>query len=113
MLLHFDINGTIIASDSTDVGGKEYGALEYLTRSLVNPLNPSESYYDLIKRTFPKEYKDKVKTFLQVFPQHIPIFEKLLKTMETSFLFPSFVKIVENLENDTIVLRPLDWMVLL
>ena len=96
---HFDINGTILGTDSTDNVPVESIASEAFARSinLVGEVYEAgeQTYYSHIKHTN-KEYKKVIYNFINDFPQHQDKYTKLVNVFQNG-LFPSFLKLV-NLE---------------
>jgi len=95
---HFDINGTILGTDSTDNASIEDTASEAFSRS-VNCEGElykegEETYYSRIKSTF-TNYKCKIYNFVNDFPKHQNTHQELVYTFKQG-LFKSFLKLVER-----------------
>ena len=95
---HFDINGTILGTDSTDNASIEETASEAFARSINidgEIRKPGETtYYSLIKSTF-INYKIKVYNFVNYFPQQKDKYNELVEAFKQG-LFKSFLKIVDR-----------------
>lgn len=94
---HFDINGTIIGTDSTDNVSIEEMASEALSRSisLDGEISGEElTYYLHIKQTT-KDYKSKIYNCVDEFPQHKDRYNQLVKVFKQG-LFESFLKLVDR-----------------
>lgn len=123
-ILHFDINGTITPVDTTEEGNKLENANMVVAKSIYGQLNKDGkweamnndnlymsipgftiSYYNYLKsRT--KYYKQLSYDFTNSFEgiQFAHFIPKLLESME-SFLFPSFLKVLEMYDDSLIVFR--------
>lgn len=121
-VLHFDINGTIIPNDTTETGTDEenanmiiaknvYGTVSvsnnwYLRASNIYDSTNGITYYDYLK----KHYNDyKQRSF--IFTHHgnpgqtlCMMVNPIMNAMKT-FLFPSFLKVLEKHQDVTIVFR--------
>ncbi|SNW63057.1 Hypothetical protein ORPV_1153 [Orpheovirus IHUMI-LCC2] len=100
LVLHVDINGTIVGFDSTDPNASiREAAAESFARSinLDGSFNRpgQESYYEFAKKSNPKGYKEEVYKFLEKYPEHKDTYERVVKVFEGG-LFPSFHKLVRE-----------------
>lgn len=107
---HFDINGTILGTDSTDNASIEDMTCESIARSinLVGEIvhGDQQTYYSFVKNNY-KDYKRQVYNLLDTFPQLADKHEKLLEVFKVG-LFPSFLKLVDTEfkdNNSLLVLR--------
>lgn len=103
-VFHFDINGTILGTDSTDDANIEQMACEALARSIITEGN--QTYYNKIKSER-KDYKKKVYNLINDFPEFKADHDKLVTAFQNG-LFKSFLKIVNNEfvdNNSLLVLR--------
>lgn len=111
---HFDINGTIIGTDSTNVGETiEHAAAEALARSVTwmpdgRLTQPHElSFYEQIKKTDP-DYKQRIARLID---SHLHLKEKYddLRVAFQGGLFESFLRLLEqrvvNQTKQVVVLR--------
>lgn len=95
---HFDINGTILGTDSTDNASIEDTASEAFSRS-INVKGEiykegEQTYYNSIKSTF-INYKSKVYNFVEDFPEHRDKYNDLVEAFKQG-LFKSFLKLVDR-----------------
>jgi len=117
-IFHFDINGTIIGTDSTDNAHLHQAVAEIIARSIKD--KEEYSYYDKIKKQHPKDYKticynvvsdfDKYDPhdFIDNLPNNIITFTQLATKLEKIFsdgIFPSFKKFLNSNPNHAIVFR--------
>lgn len=93
---HFDINGCIIAFDSTDCASQEDVVYETIARSIMGTVvsgsftrdeTGSTTYYDFLKKKYPDHYKTYARCILSVFPDYGEIATQL---KNISGIFPSF-----------------------
>lgn len=95
---HFDINGTIIGTDSTDNASVQEAASESFSRSINlagEICKESEiSYYTHVKDS-DKDYKTKIYGFIDQFPQHKAQYDTLVEAFKSG-LFKSFLKLVDT-----------------
>lgn len=105
LVLHFDINGTITAIDTTEPGTKEECANMVIAKSVYGKIQDNKwildktgiSYYDHLKG-ITKDYKKKSFTFTnknepgETLNYLVP---KLIESMDT-FLFQSFLNVLEK-----------------
>nr|QYA18791.1 hypothetical protein KOM_12_523 [Clandestinovirus] len=107
-LYHFDINGTIIGTDSTNIGETIHdAALEGLARSMTWLLNGDsalphhETYYEHIKKYDTEGYKNRIANLLGNHPHLKPKYDLLCDAYKKG-LFESFLHFLET----TIVGKP-------
>ena len=95
---HFDINGTILGTDSTDNASIEETACEAFSRSVSENgevYRPGEkTYYSYIKESV-VDYKHKIYNFPNDFPDHRAKYNELVSALRQG-LFKSFLKLVER-----------------
>lgn len=95
---HFDINGTILGTDSTDNASIEDTASEAFSRSInINGdiyQKGEQTYYSHVKKTT-KDYKSKIYGFVDDFPHHSDKHNELVTAFKRG-LFKSFLKLVER-----------------
>ena len=118
LVLHFDINDTITAFDKTDDLSPEIKCNIIIARSVfghmvdncwimsTDPYDESGiTYYDYIKQSN-KNYKEITGSFTknEGYKFHYLI-EKMVNSMTTDFLFPSFIKVCSQYPNAKIVFR--------
>jgi hypothetical protein len=95
---HFDINGTIIGTDSTDKATLDEAVCECICRNTC--YTGYESYYAYLKETFPASYKDKC---YQLEGQDE--LRSQLKSVFQKGLFDSFLAVLKLYPDDEFVLR--------
>lgn len=108
---HFDINNTIIGTDSTDGDVTiEQSASEALSRSvLVNGFiahQEQSTFYDYYKSKIP-DYKRMIYDITSTFPKLVPLHQQLVGALRNG-LFPSFVHFAQTYASEpgnVIVLR--------
>ena len=124
LILHFDINGTITAVDTTEPGSVEENANMVLSKSYYGKINeigewilnnesnyfqsdpPNISYYDYLKSKT-KGYKRKSFTFTydgepgELLKESVSLVQSSMNT----FLFKSFLKVLDMYPDALIVLR--------
>ena len=95
---HFDINGTILGTDSTDNASIEETACEAFSRSITKNgeicQSGEKTYYSHIKESC-IDYKRKIYNFPNDFPEHRGKYNELVLALRRG-LFKSFLKIVER-----------------
>ncbi len=120
VVIHFDINGTITAVDTTEPGNAEQNANMIVARSTMGSddgkgcwvidENATQSYYDWLKKTYPTEYKSKSFLFtaqenpgecLAHLTKHIVPYCSTSKIV----LFESFARILTEFPDAVITLR--------
>jgi hypothetical protein len=100
-ILHFDINGTIIGTDSTDSHSIESAVCESLCRSIR--FN-NDTYYNHLKSNY-YDYKKRVNNVLSCYPEYIETVKKLCVIYQ-GYFFPSFIKVIQSLKpTDKVMLR--------
>ena len=120
LVLHFDINGTIIPSDSTEVGTIEENANMVISKSVYGKIHDSWilnddyrdqtdsiSYYDYLKLVKEKLYKKKSFTFTEKNNpgESLQLMVKPVIEAMDSFFFKSFLKVLEAYPNAKIIFR--------
>lgn len=95
---HFDINGTILGTDSTDNASLEDTACEAFARSINIDGNVykegEQTYYNKIKHTT-EDYKRKIYNLMEDFPHHVDKHRELVDVFKNG-LFKSFLKVVNR-----------------
>jgi translation initiation factor IF-1 len=99
---HFDINGTIIGTDSTDKASLDEAVCECICRN--TPYTDYDSYYSYLKETFPTSYKEKCYQTSCDTEEKQQLHAQLKHAFERG-LFDSFLKVLELYPNNEFVLR--------
>lgn len=97
-IYHFDINGTILGTDSTDNASIEDTASEAFSRSINIDgeiyKEGKQTYYSHIKNSN-NDYKRKIYSFVNDFPSHREKHNKLVEAFKEG-LFKSFLTLVKK-----------------
>jgi len=118
LVLHFDINGTITAVDSTEIGNDYENANMTIARSVLGKVMSGRwvhtgvadtiSYYDYLKEIGENNYKKISFTFTekgQPGEQFAGLMPQVLKSVSKDFVFRSFERVLESYPDAVVVLR--------